>query len=78
MISVRGGNPQIPDGEAYKDGNCWVIDVSMVAVKTDLNDAHLSTFAKYDTPAVCGWRQVNWPSSVLSGAVQFGGLVFNW
>ena len=48
------------------------------AVKTDLNYAHLSTFAKYDTPAVCGWWQVNWPSSVLSGAVQFGGLMFNW
>ena len=41
MIPVRGGSPQIPDGVAYKDGNCWVIDVSMVAVKTDLNDAHL-------------------------------------
>ena len=26
VIPVRGGSPQIPDGVAYKDSNCWVID----------------------------------------------------
>ena len=59
MIPVRGGSPQIPDGVAYKDGNCWVIDASMVAVKTDLNDSHLSKYDKYDNPAVRDWCQVS-------------------
>ena len=62
VIPVRGGNPQIPDGVAYNDGNCWVIDASVVADNADLNDAHLSKCAKYDTPAVRDWCQVNCPS----------------
>ena len=75
MIHVRGGSAQIPDGVAYNDGNCWVIDASVVADKADLNDAHLSKCAKYDTPAVRDWCQANWPSPGPSGAVRFGALV---
>ena len=78
VIPVRGGSPQIPDGVAYNDGNCWVIDASVVADNADLNDAHLSKCAKYDTPAVRDWCQANWPPPGPSGAVRFGALVFNW
>ena len=78
VIPVRGGSPQIPDVVAYNDGNCWVIDASVVADNADLNDAHDSKCAKYDTTAVRDWCQVNWPSSDPSGVVRFGALVFNW
>ena len=78
MIPVRGGSPQIPDGVAYKDGVCWVVDASVVADNADLDDAHLSKCTKYDTPAVRDWCQSNWPSEVASGEVRFGALIFNW
>ena len=38
VIPVRGGSPQIPDGVAYKDGYCWVIDASVVADNADLDE----------------------------------------
>ena len=78
VIKVRCGSPQIPDGVAYKDGICWVIDASVVADNADLDDAHLSKCTKYDTPAVRDWCQSNWPSEVAAGVVRFGALVFNW
>ena len=78
VIPVRGGSPQIPDGVAYKDGVCWVVDASVVADNADLDDAHLSKCTKYDTPAVRDWCQSNWPSEVASGEVRFGALIFNW
>ena len=57
VIPVRGGSPQIPDGMLFKDGTCWVIDASVVADNADLDDAHMSKCAKYNTPAVRDWCQ---------------------
>ena len=78
VIPVRGGSPQIPDGVLYKDGTCWVVDASVVADNADLDDAHLSKCAKYDTPAVRDWCQSHWPSQGDSWQPSFGALIFNW
>ena len=61
-----------------KDGYCWVIDASVVADNADLDNAHMSKCTKYDNPAVRDWCQSNWPSSIASGEVRFGALIFNW
>lgn len=78
IIPVRGGTPQIPDGVLYKQDTCWVIDASVVADNADLDEAHISKCAKYNTPAVRDWCQSNWPSQGEPGAVSFGALIFNW
>ena len=77
VIPLRGGSPQIPDGVADKDGYCWIVDASLVADNADFDDAHMSKCTKYDTLAFRDWCQFNWPSSVTSGAIRFGALVFN-
>ena len=78
VIPVRGGSPQIPDGVLFKDGTCWVVDVSIVADNADLDDAHMSKCAKYNTPAVRDWCQSHWPSHGGSWDALLGALIFNW
>ena len=78
VIPVRGGSPQIPDGVLYKDGRCWVVDASVVVDNADLDAAHVSKCAKYDTPAVRDWCQLHWPSSGGSLLHLFRALIFNW
>lgn len=78
VIPVRGGSPQIPDGVLYKQGQCWVVDASVVADNADLDDAHNNKCSKYNTPAVRDWCQLHWPSHEAPGRIQFGALVFNW
>ena len=78
VIPVRGGSPQIPDGVLFKDGTCWVVDESVVADNADLDDAHDSKCAKYNTPAVRDWCQSHLPSQEGSWVPLFGALIFNW
>ena len=78
VIPVRGSSPQIPDGVLFKDGTCWVVDASVVADNADLDDAHDSKCAKYNTPAVRDWCQSHWPSQEVSWVPLFGALIFNW
>ena len=79
VIPVVGSSPQIPDGVIYFQSHCWVIDASVVADNADLDNAHLSKCAKYDTPTVRDWCQSNWPSHMGGhGNVRFGALIFNW
>ena len=79
VIPVVGSSPQIPDGVVYFQSHCWVVDASVVADNADLDNAHLSKCAKYDTPAVRDWCQSNWPSHEgTRGSVRFGALIFNW
>ncbi|RLJ22762.1 hypothetical protein DJ031_00280 [bacterium endosymbiont of Escarpia laminata] len=78
VILVVGGTPQKPDGILYARGRCWVIDASVVADNADLDEAHRSKCAKYDTPAVRDWCQSHWPSPEVPAGVSFGALIFNW
>ena len=79
VIPVVGGSPQIPDGVIYFQSHCWVVDASVVADNADLDNAHLSKCAKYDTPAVRDWCQSNWPSHEGErGSIRFGAIIFNW
>ena len=79
VIPVVGGSPQKPDGVIYFQSHCWVVDASVVADNADLDNAHLSKCAKYDTPAVRDWCQLNWPSHEgVRGSIRFGALIFNW
>ena len=77
VIPVRGGSPQIPDGVLFKDGTGWVVDASVVADNADLDYAHESKCAKYNTPAVRDWCQSHWPSGGPWDPL-FGALIFNW
>ena len=79
VIPVVGSSPQIPDGVIYFQSHCWVVDASVVADNADVDNAHLSKCAKYDTPTVRDWCQSNWPSHMGGhGNVRFGALIFNW
>ena len=78
VIPVRGGSLRIPDGVLFKDGTCWVVDASVVSDNADLDDAHESKCAKYNTPAVRDWCQSHWPSRGGSVEPLFGALIFNW
>ena len=79
VIPVVRSSPQIPDGVVYFQYHCWVVDASVVADNADLDNAHLSKCAKYDTPAVRDWCQSNWPSHEgTRGSVRFAALISNW